>query len=145
MFKHGHATRVKGKACTPEYQAWIDMRRRCDNEIHPAFVFYGARGITVCDRWADFENFYKDMGDRPNGMSLDRIDVNGIYEPSNCRWATKVEQSRNRRNARVIEYQGEAKCLSEWAELLGFTYHLLKDRLSRGWSIEKAFCTPVRS
>lgn len=141
---HGHTQTSNGKRITPEYQAWIDMRRRCSNRKHVSYDIYGGRGISVCEKWSSFEMFYEDMGPRPDGMSLDRIDVNGNYEPNNCRWATQTQQSRNRRNNRFVEYNGISMCLSEWAEALGFTYHILKDRLSRGWSIDRAFNTPLR-
>ena len=92
---HGHA----GK---PEYIAWCAMRKRCSNPGHPAYKHYGARGISVCDRWeSDFPAFLADMGERTSPKhSLDRIDNDGNYEPGNCRWATKAEQMANRRNSR---------------------------------------------
>ena len=86
------------------YRVWIDMRRRCNNPGHPAFKWYGAKEITVCERWnSSFLNFFGDMGEKPEGLSLDRIDVHGPYEPSNCRWATQTEQQRNRSNNKLTE------------------------------------------
>lgn len=117
------------------------MRQRCLNPRSRNYEFWGGRGIRICDRWGRFENFLADMGEMPAGMSLDRIDVNGNYSPENCRWATHTEQMNNRRNNRMIEFQGERLSLAEWARRVGVKYHTLMARLDMGMSIERAFST----
>jgi hypothetical protein len=92
--RHGHAYRGK---VTSAYSRWVTMLQRCFNPNHKDYHLYGGRGVTVCERWLDFVNFLADMGEPPPGLSLDRINVNGDYEPNNCRWATASEQARNRR------------------------------------------------
>lgn len=99
-FRHGHAGRT-GKR-SPTYASWTAMRTRCTNPNSPRWSSYGGRGITVCDRWQEFKNFLDDMGERPEGKTLDRIDVNGNYEPKNCRWATQKEQHDNQRKIGAI-------------------------------------------
>lgn len=95
---------VKHEQCwSPTYSSWAGMKDRCTNQNHKSYNNYGGRGIKVCERWTDFRNFLEDMGERPDGMSIDRIDVNGDYEPGNCRWATAKQQSLNKRNSISLE------------------------------------------
>lgn len=131
-------SRTHGMFGTPEYAAWAGIKGRCLNQNDPAYKNYGGRGIAMCERWADsFENFYADMGPRPsNKHSIDRINNDGNYEPSNCRWATKKEQSRNTRKNHLIAFNGEVLCVAEWADKLGIHPHVLWRRLAK-FSIEE--------
>jgi len=105
----------------PEYGIWRGIKRRCLKSNDAGYKNYGGRGIKICDRWKDsFLNFWMDMGERPSKKySIDRIDNNGNYEPANCRWATRLEQGRNKRGLRLITIDGKTKCLTEWVEYLG--------------------------
>lgn len=135
-----------GKCNTKIYRAWDSMKDRCRNKNCNNYKNYGARGITYCDEWEEFDNFYNWAMENgySDELTLDRIDVNGNYEPSNCRWATYDEQARNKRTNRIITYNGETKCVKDWAEFLGIDSHLLSARLNRlGWDEEKALTTPV--
>lgn len=138
---HGHNFKN-----SPEYRAWNGMKRRCYWKKHKDYSRYGGRGIVVCERWMNsFTTFLEDMGLRPSSKhSLDRIDVNGNYEPSNCRWATDVEQSNNRHSNVVIEFNGESKTATEWARHLGMPDDVIAKRIRRGWSIERALTQPAR-
>lgn len=113
---HGHAARRSNSSA---YLSWVAMIGRCTNPTNAAWGNYGGRGITVCKRWLKFENFYVDMGARPKGTSLDRIDNAKGYTPSNCRWATRAEQARNTRSTRYISYKQTKLCVSDWAERFG--------------------------
>jgi len=138
--KHWNVTH--GRYRSLSYRTWDNMLQRCRNSKYPKYYDYGGRGIKVCERWLKFENFLADMGERPEGKSLDRIDVNGDYEPGNCKWATRKEQGSNRRDS--IPFQGQSQSLLAWAEELGISYAALHCRITRGWSVEKAFSTPVK-
>jgi hypothetical protein len=136
---------IHGMTKTREFKIWMKMRQRCLNSSDHAFKDYGGRGITVCDRWINsFENFYADMGDSPEGMSIDRIDNNKGYSPDNCKWSTDKEQSRNRRNNHMITFNEKTQCLTDWSSELGIKHHTLCVRLNKlNWSIEKALTTPL--
>lgn len=119
------------------YKSWISMKYRCSS---PTKKNYSGRGIRVCERWLNsFENFIFDMGERPKGMTLDRFpNQNGNYEPLNCRWATPIQQSNNLRSNRVIIFNGVKMNLSEWARNRGIKMTTLKERINRGWSVERS-------
>lgn len=129
---------------TPIYESWAAMKARCTNPRNPSYRNYGGRGIAVCSSWiSSFEAFLSDMGPRTDGTSLDRIDVDGNYEPSNCRWASSKTQQRNRRNNRHISVNGETKTCAEWAEIKGLRLGTLWNRLDLGWSDADAVLTPI--
>lgn len=136
-----------GMSKTPEFRVWTNMRSRCFCKSTPNYRYYGGRGISVCERWAQsFEAFIEDMGLRPgNDYELDRIDNDGNYCPENCRWATRTVQQRNRRQNRVLEFRGERLCVTEWAEKVGLSVSGLRFRLKMGWSIEDALTQPAEN
>lgn len=135
---HGHSkNNLGGRSST--YSAWQKMKERCGNPSCDSYPTYGGRGIQVCPRWQKFENFLADMGERLDGMQLDRIDSNGNYEPGNCRWASPKQQARNRRSNRLITFIGEKKSLAQWCEDFGLKYHTVWQRLRTGDSLQRAF------
>jgi hypothetical protein len=140
--RHG-MTRRGSKA--PEYVAWVSARRRCETPVDTHYAAYGGRGIRMCDRWrASFEAFFADMGPKPTPKhSLDRIDVNGHYEPGNCRWADAATQARNTRRNVVLTFQGLSLCLTDWCARLGLKRGTLERRLGNGWPVERALTAPV--
>jgi len=124
---------------TPEYKTWQSMLNRCRNENNPSYKDYGGRGISVCDEWESFENFYADMGNKAEGMSIERIDVNGDYSKENCSWADNKQQANNKRNNHVIKHKGERRTLSQWAEYYAIPVWKLSQRLTRdGLSFSEA-------
>ena len=120
-----------GKYLSREYQTWNSMMGRCLNPTSQAFRHYGARGITICEKWKNFVGFYEDMGDRPDGMSLERIDNEKGYSPDNCRWATHQEQMKNTRRCIHITYNGQTKILKDWARSLGMSNGALRARMNK--------------
>jgi hypothetical protein len=136
-YRHGHAQ----KRISPTYNTWAGMKARCTDPKNQAYKHYGARGIKVCERWMTFANFLEDMGEKPEGTSLDRIDHSGDYCKENCKWSTHLEQARNKRSNRNISFNGETLCLMEWAERLGLNVSSLAERLDK-WPLEKALTTP---
>ena len=131
-----------GKTQTLSYETWGRMKTRCLNAKNKDYKYYGGRGITICNRWRNsFENFYKDMGDRPDGMTLERIDNSKGYEPNNCKWATHEEQCNNKRNNCILTYRGISLNLVQWAKRLRINKSTLYWRIRQGWPIQKAFAT----
>lgn len=125
---------------------WRNMMQRCYDKNNISYKNYGSRGIDVCWRWHNFENFYKDMyDDYVSGISLDRVDNNGCYEPTNCKWSTRAEQAMNRRTNRLLSFNGVKMTLGEWANKLNIKRSTLEMRLDAyGWDLKKALTTTVR-
>jgi hypothetical protein len=138
--KHGQAY---GKNGSKTYTAWAQMKSRCDNPNNRFYACYGGRGIGYCESWKNFEDFLADMGEAPEGLTLDREDNSKGYSKANCRWASRKTQQNNRRNTRMIEFEGKSWPKQEIAEKFGIDPHTLMNRLKRGWTIEKALTFPV--
>lgn len=138
------ATTVHGRADTKgSWRIWIDMRRRCERPNDSAFPRYGGRGIKVCERWSVFANFLEDMGEHPPGMTLDRIDNNGNYEPSNCRWTTYSRNNRNKRNNHLLTIGDITRCIADWSDASGIAARTIWRRISLGWPSEAAVWQPT--
>lgn len=135
----------KGDRHTRAWRTWRGMISRCENERDRSYPSYGGRGITVCERWKDLANFKADMGEPPAGKTLDRIDNDMGYEPANCRWATPIEQSRNRRCVRKVNLGGQVISLPELADRAGMSVRTLRQRLDAGWTPERAISVPLGS
>ena len=142
-YRHGYKTAGKYSS---EYSIWSNIRARCNNPNNPNFERYGARGISVCDRWmVDFLNFLEDMGRRPSlNHSIERVDNDGNYTPDNCKWATRKEQARNRRSSRFITFADKTQTLAAWAEEIGIPMNTLHLRLKYAWTLERAMTQPLR-
>lgn len=134
--------KTHGMAKSPTYKSWASMKNRCTPNARQ-YARYGGRGISVCEKWADsFEAFYEDMGERPPGTTLDRIDNDRGYEPGNCRWASPTEQQRNRAIAVLVTYKGQTKTLHEWSKIVGISWTVLKYRMYAGWTTEEMLEMP---
>lgn len=123
--------------------AWVQMIARCYDPDHPKYPRYGGRGIRVCDRWICRRLFMQDMGPRPDGMTLNRIDNDGPYSPENCEWADHKTQQQNKHTNKNIEFNGVVKCITEWERETGIKRKTIAKRLELGWTIEQALTTPV--
>jgi hypothetical protein len=138
---HGH---TKGGKHSKTYESWAGIISRCKNKNKKAYKNYGARGITVCKRWEVFENFYADMGDKPDGMTIERVDNDKGYDLGNCKWATRYDQANNTRRNRFIEHNGETKTISQWAREKNLYPQTLYNRINiLKWPHGKAIDTPV--
>ena len=142
-----HLERVTthGMTGTETFKSWESMLQRCLNANSPDYASYGGRGVKVHPKWVgSFDAFLSDMGHRPAGASLDREDVNGDYTPSNCRWATRSRQQRNRRDTPMLTWQGIKLSWADWADRTGIPTKVISWRLSNGWTPERTLTTPVR-
>lgn len=142
----GHKNATHGMKGSRLYRIWVGMKTRCLNSNMPYYKNYGGRGITICEEWLEFEPF-RDWA-LANGyrddLTIDRLDVNGNYCPSNCAWKTPKEQGNNTRFNRYIEYSGKRMTLKQWSESTGIKATTISERLRRGWSIEDSLTTPVQ-
>lgn len=128
---------------TAEYNSWHSMKQRCKNPTDDCYAQYGGRGIEVCPRWdEDFAMFLSDMGRRPDGMSLERINNNGHYQPGNCEWATPFKQSRNTSRNRLYTFNGETMCIADWCIRNGISHATLHHRIKH-WPLSRALTEPV--
>ncbi len=134
---------IHGMHESNEYHVWEMMKQRCLNPKNKKYSLYGGRGIKVCEKWLRFEGFYEDMGERPKGRySLERINGNGNYEPSNCKWATYSEQARNTTQNHYLTYDGKTLLIVEWAERLGWDPSVIRSRINYRWTVEEILTTP---
>ena len=130
-----------------EYKSWHAAKRRCVNPDDGDYKWYGGRGIKMCPRWSGaegFKNFMDDMGPCPKGMTLDRDDNNGDYEPGNCKWSDQIDQHNNRTDNVFIEFDGKRLTVAQWERETGIKRHVLYGRVKYGWSAERTLTTPVR-
>jgi hypothetical protein len=139
------AATTHGRSRTVEHRCWVSMNSRCSSETNQSYENYGGRGIKVCERWQEsFENFYADMGDRPAGHSIERIDNNGNYDPGNCRWATTLEQCQNLRITKYVVIDGKRMTITQAARAAGIKKHTAFSRIKRGMDPVRALTLPVR-
>jgi len=144
--RHGESPGI-GRSPSKEYKAWLKMKSRCNKKNDKDYKNYGGRGIVICAEWVNsYETFLRDVGRAPSmNHSLDRINVNGNYNPENVKWSTKIEQANNTRSNRIITHYGRSLTLAQWANASGFlTRACLEKRLLRGWSFERSISEPLK-
>jgi hypothetical protein len=141
--KHGATVGARDGQTSNTYKCWVSIKQRCLNPNAQHYHRYGARGITICDRWAnDYAEFLADVGEQPEGMTLERIDNDGNYEPTNVRWTSRKEQANNRSTNVFVEYKGKRMTLAQWADHLGYKYGLLGSRWKKGVRGDALFAPP---
>ena len=144
--------KTHGESHTRLYSVWRTMLQRCDSPSHIQYRLYGGRGITVCDEWRKFDHFKEwalsngyDTNAARGECTIDRINNDGNYEPTNCRWVTMREQCKNKREPiQTFEYEGVSHTLSEWGDIVGLEVKVIRERLRNGWSMDLALFTPMR-
>ena len=134
---------IHGRRNTTEYVRWQSMKARCFNKNNKGYKDYGGRGITVCKRWMKFENFYADMGSAPPMTYLDRINNNGNYTPSNCRWASVRDSQNNKRSVYFLTVNGVRMSLTQWCDKLKISHWTVRRRIKDGWSHHDALFKPL--
>lgn len=136
---------VHGERHTLLYKLWSSVRNRCNNPNNRKYARYGGRGIKVCEEWDSSYTVFRDWcleNGYEKGLTIERIDVNGDYSPTNCIFASQKVQQNNRTNNHLLTYQGITHTMAEWADILGFSYKVLEHRINRGWTVEDAFTIP---
>ena len=138
--------KTHGRSNERVYHIWQGIKKRCTDQNCCVFHHYGGRGISVCEEWTRFEPFFKWATENgyDDGLTIDRIDVNGDYSPGNCRWATQKEQKNNKRNNHYLVFKGERKSMARWCDELNLPYSTIRRRINAGWSAERAFTEPIR-
>lgn len=143
---NGKSNMKHGMKGTKIYSSWQAMKKRCYNKKYENYIRYGGRGIKVCDEWLnDFQSFYNwaIKNGYKEGLTIDRIDINGNYEPSNCRWCTAKEQSRNTSKNIFLTFNNKTQCLTDWANELNISREILYYRINKGWETERALTEPI--
>lgn len=135
---------TKGNRQTRAYSIWQNMKARCSNPNNPKYEYYGAKGIAVCSRWEDFDKFFEDMGEPSSQFTLERIDSTKGYSLNNCKWASRLEQQQNISSNHNISYKGKTLCIAAWSRELKIIETTLRNRIRRGWPVERAFNPTLR-
>lgn len=147
LYEQSQRLKTHGMTNEPLYIVWQGMKGRCNNKKSSSYKDYGGRGIRICPEWNEFINFYNwaIKNGYKNGLTIDRINIDGNYEPSNCRWVNRLTQGNNTRRNHYLTYNGETKTMSEWARIKNLDYSTLRSRINEyNWSVEKALETPAR-